>query len=49
MSGGEMAKGERLKAKGQSERVMSKGGPKFKEFRVEFCKRVKTFLFTSIE
>ena len=34
MSGGERAKGERLKAKGERRWVMSKGGFKFKELRV---------------
>ena len=38
---------KRLKARG--ERLMSNGGPKFKEFRVEFGRRVKTLLFTSIK
>ena len=31
------------------ERLMGKGGPKFKELRVEFGRRVKTLRFTSIE
>ena len=43
------AKGERLKAKGTRRRgIMSKGGPKFKEFRVEFGRRVRSLRFTSI-
>ncbi|MGB7531729.1 MAG: hypothetical protein WA977_01960 [Halobacteriota archaeon] len=33
----------------RGERVMGKGGPKFKEFRVEFGRRVKTLRFTSIK
>jgi len=36
---------KRQKAKG--ERLMSKGGLKFKEFRVEFGRRVKSLRFTS--
>jgi len=37
---------KRQGAKGK--RVMSKGGPKFKELRVEFGRRVKSLWFTSI-
>jgi len=41
------AKGERRGARG--EMLMTKGGPKFKEFRVEFGRRVKSLRFMSIE
>ena len=39
MGRGLKARGKRQR--GQGERVMGKGGPKFKGFRVEFGRRVK--------